>query len=204
MTTAPLFPVNRESICLCVRSVNSYDRGTEAVACVSELYLHHRWHFQCRYAVGGDEKEIPPTFLPGPWAWRWSGRRAAGRGRSPGWGREALPLWCCHRNTPRRCYPTWWTRWLLLQKTHPQRFKPKTCTQTAVHIQLCNRAGTKQNSFFHSLVSLLACVVEWMQGSLFLGFSGNFTRDIFKAADWLLLQRKQKSQDIDQVTKISK
>lgn len=154
MTTAPLFPVNRESICLCVRSVNSYDRGTEAVACVSELYLHHRWHFQCRYAVGGDEKEIPPTFLPGPWAWRWSGRRAAGRGRSPGWGREALPLWCCHRNTPRRCYPTWWTRWLLLQKTHPQRFKPKTCTQTAVH-----RDKAKQ---FFSLFGVAFGVCGWM------------------------------------------
>lgn len=56
-----------------------------------------------------------PTFPPGPWAWRWSGHEAAGRARSPGWGKEVLPLWWCCRSRPRLCCPTWWRRWLPLQ-----------------------------------------------------------------------------------------
>lgn len=56
-----------------------------------------------------------PTFPPGPWAWRWSGHEAAGRARSPGWGKEVLPLWWCCRSRPRLCCPTWWRRWPPLQ-----------------------------------------------------------------------------------------
>lgn len=56
-----------------------------------------------------------PTFPPGPWAWRWSGRGAARHAKSPGWGKEVLPPWWCCRRRLRLCCPTWWRRWLPLQ-----------------------------------------------------------------------------------------
>lgn len=118
------------------------------------------WYaFECRYAVRCSKTEITFTFPPGPWAWWWSERRAAGRGQSPGWGREALPLWCCHRNTPRRCYPTWWTRWLLLQNT------PSGSNKSMHRHTIMRRKQTHTHTYTFtmsfSLVLHLMCVVEY-------------------------------------------